>query len=266
MPTSTSNTVISQDGTRIAYDVSGSGPSLVLVAGALGTKDSPWSRKFAAEFAKDFRVINYDRRGRGASSDTGPYSVEREVEDLAAICRVAGDAPIVVGLSSGAALALEAAARGVPIGRLVAFEAPYMVGDHFLPRHATYESEIGGYIARNDRDGAVKHFMRVVGVPGFVLAIMRLLPMWKELRKAAHTLPYDAAIMSGFGIPSTRLSQIRVPTLIVGGGSSPASLRAAVRAVAEVVPNAAFVEIPKQSHAIKAAALSPVVRQFAQAS
>ena len=267
MPASTSGTVISKDGTRIAYEVSGSGPTtLVLVAGAMGTKDSPWSRKFAAEFAKNFRVINYDRRGRGGSTDATTYSVEKEVEDLAAIARFAGGSPIVVGLSSGAALALEAAARGVPIGRLVAFEAPYMVGSHFLPRHASYESDISGYIARGDRDGAVKHFMRVVGVPGFFLAIMRLLPMWKELRKAAHTLPYDAAIMNGFGVPSTRLAQIRAPTLVVGGGKSPASLKAAVRAVAEAVPGAAFVEIPKQSHAIQAAALSPVVRQFAQAS
>ena len=163
MQSPTSGMVVSKDGTRIAYEASGSGPTVVIVAGALGYKDFPYLRKFAAEFAKDFRVVSYDRRGRGESSDTQPYSVDKEIEDLAAVCREAGDSPIVLGISSGAALALEAAARGVPMGRLVAFEAPYMVGEYRRPAHARYESDVRGFIAREDRDGALKLFMRTVG-------------------------------------------------------------------------------------------------------
>ncbi|MDQ3997312.1 MAG: alpha/beta hydrolase [Gemmatimonadota bacterium] len=262
----TSGTVVSNDGTRIAYEISGNGPTLVVVAGALGYKDFPYLRSFAAAFAKDFRVVAYDRRGRGGSSDTLPYSVEKEIDDLAAVCREAGDSPIVLGIASGAALALEGAARGVPMGQLVAFEAPYITSEHRKPSHAHYESEVSGFIARGDRDGALKLFMRSVGLPSFVVAIMRLMPFWKKLRPAAHTLPYDAAIMNGFELPSTRLGAIRVPAVVVGGGKSPAALKAAVRAVGDAVPGAQVVEIPKQSHAVKAHALSRVVQRFARAS
>ena len=262
----TSGTVASGDGTRIAFETSGTGPPLVLVAGALGFKEFSYLRKFAAEFAKSFRVFSYDRRGRGGSTDTKPYSVDKEVDDLAAVCREAGGPPIVVGISSGAALALEAATRGVQMNHLVAYEAPYMIGSHRRPEHARYEADLTNLLARNDRDGAVKLFMRTVGVPGFLLAIMRIMPFWKDFRRVAHTLPYDAAVMGGFELPASRLGRIRVPTLVVGGGKSPPNLKAAVRAVADAVPDAQLEEIPKQSHAIKASALVPVVRRFVQES
>ena len=145
----------------------------------------------------------------------------------------------------------------------VAFEPPYMVGGHRRPNHARYESDVTTLVDRNDRDGAVRLFMRTVGVPAFVLPIMRIMPMWKHLRRVAHTLPYDAAIMRGFELPGSRLAGIRVPTLIVGGAKSPASLKAAARAVAESIPRARFAELPKQSHNVSASALSPVVREFA---
>lgn len=262
MASTKNGTVVSQDGTRIAYEISGTGPTVVVVAGAMGYKDFPYLKKFAAEFAKSFRVVMYDRRGRGESTDTKPFSVQKEIEDLAAVCREAGESPIVLGISSGAALALEAAAQGVPMGKLVAFEAPYMVGSHRKPEHARYESEVKGLVARGDRDGAVKLFMRTVGLPAFVVAVMRFLPFWKDLKKVAHTLPYDAAAMNGFELPA-RLKTIRVPTLVVAGGKSPAALRDAVRAVGQAVRGSQVVEIPKQSHAIKAEALSPVVQRFA---
>jgi pimeloyl-ACP methyl ester carboxylesterase len=257
--------VESTDGTRIAFEASGQGPALVLVAGALGYKAFPYLQKFAAEFAKQFRVFAYDRRGRGDSGDTQPYSIDKEIDDLAAVCQAAGGQPIVLGISSGAALALEAGARGAPMSRLVAFEAPYMVGSHRKPEHARFETELSHLIARDERDAAVKLFMRTVGVPAFFVAIMRILPFWKDLRRVAHTLPYDAAVMRRFELPAVRLSGIRVPTLVVGGGKSPTSLKAAVRAVAQAVPGSQFSEIPGQSHAIKASALAPVVRRFVEA-
>lgn len=259
----TTGTVVSNDGTRIAFETSGSGPALVLVAGALGYKDFAYLRKLAAEFAKAFRVFSYDRRGRGGSTDTRPYSVDKEIDDLAAVCQAAGGRPIVVGISSGAALALEAAARGVPMSHLIAFEAPYMVGSHRKPEHARYEADVTSLIARDDREGAVKLFMRTVGVPAFFVALMRFLPFWKDFRRVAHTLPYDAAVMNGFELPASRLDRIGVPTVAAGGGKSPASLKAAVRAVAAAVPDAELVEIPGQSHAIKPSALASVVRHLA---
>ena len=254
---------VSKDGTRIAYDVTGKGPTLVIVAGALGYRDFPYLRAFTAEFAKDFRVVNYDRRGRGGSGDTQPYTVDKEIDDLDAVIRAAGEPAFVLGTSSGAALALEAAARGVPMEGLVAFEPPYMIGEHRQPNHVRYESDVRAYIARGDRAGAVTLFMRTVGVPRFFVTLMRLMPVWKKLVPVAHTLPYDASIMNNFDLPVSRLRTIRVPTLVVGGGKSPASLKAAVRAVGESIRGARVVEVPKQSHAIKGAALAPIVREFA---
>lgn len=257
---------VSNDRTRIAYDVAGEGPTLVIVAGALGYRDFPYLRAFAAELAKDFRVVSYDRRGRGGSGDTQPFAPDKEIDDLDAVIRAGGDPAFVLGTSSGAALALEAAARGVPMEGVVAFEPPYMIGHHRQPNHARYESDVRGYIARGDRAGAVTLFMRTVGLPRFFVAIMRLMPIWKKLLPVAHTLPYDASIMNDFELPASRLRAIRVPTLVVGGGKSPASLKAAVRAVGETIPGARVAEVPKQTHAIKAAALAPFVREFVFAS
>jgi len=109
---------ISKDGTTIAFDRSGDGPPVILVTGALGFRSHAIMADLAAALAAHFTVINYDRRGRGDSGDTSPYAVEREVEDLDALITAAGGSASVYGTSSGAALALEAAASGLPITKL----------------------------------------------------------------------------------------------------------------------------------------------------
>src|SRR5690348_8599709 len=100
-------TVTSKDGTKIAYERSGSGPALILVDGALCSREFGPSPKLAPLLAKHFTVIAYDRRGRGASGDVKPYAKEREVEDLEALIGAAGGKAFLLGLSSGAALVLE---------------------------------------------------------------------------------------------------------------------------------------------------------------
>jgi len=253
--------VQSKDGTRIAYERVGSGPNLVLVAGALGSKDISFMRAYAKTLSSHFTVINYDRRGRGESGDTQPFSVQREVEDIDALVRAVGPSH-VFGMSSGAALALETAAAGVPMLSVIAFEPPYMVGGHRKPQHAAYEAQVRALIAEGRRDDALKLFMRVVGVPSFMVAIMRILPMWKKLRSTAHTLPYDAAAMMGFDPPVQRLAQIRVPTLTAYGEKSPAALQDSTRLVAQTIPGAELRSLPKQSHNLKPAAILPVLVEF----
>src|ERR1700752_2671894 len=117
------NTVTSKDGTMIAYSQVGQGPTLILVDGALCYRQFGPSQDLAAKLASHFTVITYDRRGRGESGDTRPYAVEREVEDLDALIQAAGGSAFVVGISSGAALALEAANRGLAITKLALYEA-----------------------------------------------------------------------------------------------------------------------------------------------
>src|SRR5437773_6431360 len=138
--------VTSADGTRIAYETAGQGDWLVLVWGALGVRSSPFAKAMRDELAKSFRVIDYDRRGRGESGDTKPYAVAREVEDLRAVCEAAGGSPYVWATSSGAALALEAAASGVPMRMLAAHEPPYMVGNPKDAPDPDYEQKLNDLI------------------------------------------------------------------------------------------------------------------------
>jgi pimeloyl-ACP methyl ester carboxylesterase len=249
----------SKDGTRLAYDRLGQGPPLVIVNGALSVRTFVFARKMAEEFAKSFTVYNYDRRGRGDSTDHMDYSVQKEVEDVAAVCAAAGGKPFVVGFSSGAALALEAAAAGVPMASLVAYEPPYTAADPDGKTDPAFRQRLDDLVAEGDRDGAVSYFMRTVGVPGIGIAIMKLLPMWKVMRSVANTLPYDARVMDGFAVPTQRLAKIKVPTLVASGAKTAPSLKIGAKAAADAVPNARHVVVPKANHGVKPALMAPVL-------
>ncbi|MFA5943418.1 MAG: alpha/beta hydrolase [Candidatus Thermoplasmatota archaeon] len=251
--------VTSKDGTQIGYDKLGQGPPLVIVNGALSVRTFVFARKMAEAIAQQFTVYNYDRRGRGDSSDTQPYSVQREVEDVAAVCKAAGGKPLVVGFSSGAALAIEAAASGVPMAGLFAYEPPYVGVDPADKTDPEFRQKLDTFIAAGKRDEAVAFFMRTVGVPGFGVAIMKLLPMWKVMRGVAHTLPYDARVMDGFKLPDNRLALVKIPTVLAAGAKTTPALKAGVLAASNAVPKARHVLVPKANHGIKPAALVPVL-------
>lgn len=253
----------SKDGTRLAYDKLGSGPPLVIVNGALSVRTFVFARKMAEEFAKSFTVYNYDRRGRGESGDTKPYSVRKEIEDVAAMVKVAGGKPYVVGFSSGAALALEAAAANVPMAGLYAYEPPYVRADPAEAADFDYQRTVEGFVAKDDRKGAVSYFMRFVGVPGVGVAVMKLMPMWKVMLGVAHTLPYDARVMDGFKVPGGRFAKITVPTVVGAGEKTPAPLKLGARAAADAVPKAKHDVVAKSNHGVKPKAMLPVlVREF----
>jgi pimeloyl-ACP methyl ester carboxylesterase len=250
--------VASKDGTRIAYSVSGSGPRLVVVSGAMGHRALSFARQMTEGLSQRFTVVDYDRRGRGESGDAQPYAVAREVEDLAAVVAGPGQGDChVVGLSSGAALALEAAASGVPMKGLVAYEPPYMVGsDPTGKPDADYLQKMQALVAAGKRDEAVSYFMRTVGVPGPMLFVMRLMPFWKDAKAVAHTLPYDGAVMGDFSLPAARLKKVRAPTVLMNGSKSPRTLQEGTAAAAAAIPGARHVVLPKQTHAVKPAALA----------
>src|SRR3989442_7337016 len=137
--------VLSKDGTDIAFEQFGEGQPLILIVGAFNDRST--GAPLAAQLAPHFSVFTYDRRGRGESGDTAPYAVEREIEDLAALIAEAGGAAAVFGYSSGANLALQAAASGLPITKLALYEAPYLVDDdgqqpRARPNHAAQLSEL----------------------------------------------------------------------------------------------------------------------------
>ena len=259
------STTTSSDGTTITFECIGSGPPVVLVDGALCYRDSGPSRPLATELSRHFSVYTYDRRGRGESTDTPPYAVEREVDDIAAVVKEAGGAASVYGISSGAALALEAANAGCGIDKLALYEAPFIVDSTHAPVSASYVEAIST-LASTDPSGAVKAFLRQVGVPGFGIAMMRLMPVWSKLKGVAHTLPYDTALtapfQTGAPLPSEQWASITVPTLVVAGSKSPAWMHNAQRAVADVVPGATFAVLEGQNHMVKAPALAPMLTTF----
>ncbi|HEU4947268.1 MAG TPA: alpha/beta hydrolase [Kribbella sp.] len=261
------NKVISADGTPIAYDRSGQGPAVILVDGALCSRAQGPMPDLAARLAPEFTVYHYDRRGRGDSGDTAPYAVEREVEDLAAMIEEAGGTACVYGSSSGAALALAAAAAGLPISRVAAFEAPFVVDDSRDRFPRTWIADLSELAASDRRGEAVTYFMtKGIGLPGFVVTMMKLMPAWKQLKAVAHTLPYDATVLGDncFGEPldASQWKAVSTPVLVVGGGKSPQWMRTSVKALADAVPGATHREIPGQNHMIKATAIAPVLREF----
>ena len=203
----TMSTVISKDGTRIVCERSGRGPALIVVDGALCSRAFGPSQKLATLLAPHFTVYRYDRRGRGESGDGPSYAPAREIEDLAALVEHAGGSAALVGLSSGAALSLEAAASGLPLTGVVAYEPPY-VDDAGTRGGEAFETRLRAFIANGNRGGAVRYFMRdMVGAPAPVVFVMRFVPgVWPKLKAVAHTLPYDAALMSAFRIPRQRFA------------------------------------------------------------
>ena len=263
----TVHTVTSRDGTTIAFDRVGDGPPLVLVDGALCYRASGPSGPLAAQLADQFTVYTYDRRGRGDSTNTLPYSVDREVEDLAAVLTEAGGSAAVYGISSGAALALEAARQGLPIDKLALYEAPFIVDDSRAAVPQDYVAALDHLVAADRRGDAVKHFMRKgVQIPAVFVALMRVMPAWSKLTGIAHTLPYDTALTApyqkGTPLPQDRWACVRAATLVIGGGKSPEWMRNATRALADAVPGAAHAVLDGQTHMVKPTVLAPVLRTF----
>jgi pimeloyl-ACP methyl ester carboxylesterase len=237
-------TAISRDGTKLAYDKVGQGPALLLVAGAFSYRKFPGQVQLANLLSESFTVYNYDRRGRGDSGDTQPYDIAREIEDIEAMIDEAGGSAHVWGLSSGAVLALQAAARGVNITKLALHEPPFVVeaADRKPPQN--FVIHITELIAANRRAEAIKYFMtKGMGAPSFIVTLMRIMPgVWSRLMAVAHTLPYDAALLDGYmegkSLPTTLWSTVTMPTLVLEGTESPAALRHGAQALAAVLPNA----------------------------
>jgi pimeloyl-ACP methyl ester carboxylesterase len=260
----TTNTVISKDGTPIVYEKVGSGPALILVDGALCYRDFGPARLLSAALADKYSVYIYDRRGRGESGDIQPYAVEREIEDLQMLVDVAGGNAYVMGQSSGAGLALAAAASGVPMRRLAVYEAPFVGLREIKGKKVDYLRELKKLIAKGDEGGAVAFFLvKMVGAPAFVPLMMRLKPkIWKQLTAVAHTLPYDATVMDGFELPTVELAKVKVPTLVMGGSKSPANMLAAVHAVADAVKGSQHRILDGQTHQVSEKTLAPVLTEF----
>lgn len=261
-------TVTSKDGSRIAYDRHGSGPQVILVGGALSYRKYKKMEELAKLLAERCTVINYDRRGRGDSTEVKPFALEREIEDIAALIEAERGSASLWGWSSGGALALRAASAGVVVERVSVYEVPFMVTPEAKRPTRDYGERLDELVVAGDRSGAVKHFMRnAIGIPAPFVALMRLMPMWKGIEATALTLPYDWAAlgkhtMYGAPLNAEEWASVEVSTLVAYGAKSPAVLQDGSRALAEALPNAALRELKGVSHNLKMNVLAPVLAEF----
>ena len=256
-------TVKSADGTVIAFDRVGFGPPLVVTLGAFCDR---MTFVPPSDLAARFTVVTWDRRGRGGSGDTAPYSPDLEVADLLAVVEASSDGTgagaFVYGHSSGAALALRAAWSGVPMARLVAYEAPFIIpGTREVPTDPS--GTITRLVEAGRRGEAVRYWMAdVVGLPAQMVEGMEGAPFWTGLEAMTHTLPYDLALTAYQGVPADLLARLSLPVLVLGGANSPNWFRQSVEATSAAIPGARLVWLEGQDHGAPPEVLTPVLTEF----
>jgi pimeloyl-ACP methyl ester carboxylesterase len=261
-------TVTSKDGTKIAFDKVGAGPVVILVNGAMVHRSSnPTMAQLAELLGEHFTVYNYDRRGRGESGDTKPFTKAREIEDIQALVEDAGGQAMIFGISSGGAVTLEATASILGITRAVVYEVPFIVdnGRQPLPDYAERSTRL---VEEGKLNELVEYWvMEVVGIPAeYVAGMKQDQNMWGGMLTLAPTIPYDAAFvgefMRGNPLPTDHWANLKVPVLVADGGASDAWMGHAADALASVLPHASRQVLKDQTHAVDPNVLAPVLIEF----
>ncbi|HLX88191.1 MAG TPA: alpha/beta hydrolase [Acidimicrobiales bacterium] len=251
--------VVSRDGTPIAFEVVGSGPPLVIVVGAFS--DHARGGPLAQSLTSQLTVYTYDRRGRGASGDTRPYAVEREIEDLDAIIAAAGGSAFVFGYSSGAVLAIEAAAAGSRVTKLAVYDVPLKADGPLwnIDRAAELERLVGA----GRRGDAVEYFQeQMMGMPAAVVAQLRAGPGRPSLEAMAPSLVYDARLVGDGALPLDAVRALAMPTLALGGLASAPFMAATAEAIGQLAPGGASRLLVGQSHDLDPEVLGPILAEF----
>ena len=215
-------------------------------------------------FSSFATVLNVDRRGRGASGDTPPYSLKREFDDLAAIIEAAGGGVTLYGHSSGAGLALRAAAHGLPVTRLILHEPPFGADDAESTTAA--KALAGSVVAALDAGrgaDAIEVFMTAAGLPPDAVSAMCEDP---RLVAMAHTMRYDIEVMgemvTGGTLPEDEVRAIEVPTLVLAGDASPAFFRDTAARIAGILRDGRLQILPGEGHEPTPEVVAAAVRGF----
>ncbi|WP_196073368.1 alpha/beta fold hydrolase [Nakamurella alba] len=262
------STVTSTDGTAIALETHGpaGAPTVIGVHGATAYRGILNTAGDLAD-ATGLRTISYDRRGRGESGDTLPYAVEREIEDIAAIVDLAPEGAWLLGESSGAVLALEAALAGVPVRGVIAYEPPFVVDAGRPSVPADYVQRIDAHIAAGRRLDAFKQFsLEGVGMPAEMVEGIAEGPWWPLVEPVAHTLAYDGRIMRdtmrGSASPLARYAAVPVPVLVLAGAESWPFVHSAAQALAAVLPAGELELLPGADHQLQPATVAGPIAAF----
>jgi pimeloyl-ACP methyl ester carboxylesterase len=258
-------TVTSKDGAKISYDIKGKGPAVILVAGATQHRAIDEQTPIMAEMLSDrFTIINYDRRGRGESTDGGKYAVAREIEDIAALIEAAGGSAALYGMSSGCVLALEAAAALPNVTKVFGYEPPVDPEEKEANARKGL-AEMEALAAKGQGAAMMEKFMGEVGMPPDQLEGFKQSPGWPAYASVGHTLAYDYRIMAeaivGDRLPE-RWKNIRVPVMIANGDASYGFMGPGADYVARAIPGAKRQTLPGQSHEVDPKVLVPVLTEF----
>lgn len=239
---------------NIAFDRLGEGSPIIVVLGAFNTRTT--GAALADALATRHTVINYDRRGRGDSGDSEPYAVEREIEDLDGLIQQVGGSAAVFGFSSGAALALAAAAHGLAITRLALFDLPLTVEPPAT--QIDHVAALDALVRAGRRGDAVEYFQRdVVGIPKPVVEQMRNAPFRPALEAIAHTLVYDMTILGDGQLKVERARAVRAPTLAIAAGQAPPFMRETAHALSRVMPDCRALVLEQATHDLVPDLLAP---------
>jgi len=209
------DTVTSADGTKIAFERTGSGPPLVLVHGQVDIH-SFWEMKgVRPAFAEHFTVYSLDRRGHGASADAPEYHLEREAEDVAAVVDATDGPAVLLGHSGGAIYALEAALRTTNLRKLILNQPPMRVGDH-EPYPEEIDNELKKLLEVGKNEEALIFFLQEVAqdTPEEIETV-RSKPFWKDMMKAAYTLPRESEAIAGYTFDTAQFETLYLPTLLL---------------------------------------------------
>jgi len=243
----------------IAFDQLGEGSPIILVLGAFNTRSV--GAPLAAALARKHTVINYDRRGRGESGDSAPYAVEREIEDLDMLVQHVGGAAALFGFSSGAALALAAAAHGLSITKLALFDLPLHVERPVNP--VDHRAALDALVREGRRGDAVEYFQRqMVGIPEPMVVELRNAPFRPALEAMAHTLVYEATILGDGQLPLDKARSVRAPTLALAAGAAPPFMRETAEALARAMPDGRALVLEGATHDLVPDVIAPPLLRF----
>jgi pimeloyl-ACP methyl ester carboxylesterase len=259
MEHTTSATVTSTDGTVIAYERTGQGPALILIDAAGHYREFTSFAGLIYLLAPRFTVYHYDRRGRGRSTDTLPYAVEREVDDLAALINEAGESASLYAFSSGGLLALHAAATGLPISRMALLEPP-IERDEDRSAQRAFTTELANLVAAGQPENAVEFYLTSIGVPDDIVEDMRGSASWSAMASVAPTLVYDSLISEATSFDL--LTSVTLPTLVLDSEGSSDDLIGMAATVAGALPNGSHRSLAGEWHGVSDEVLAPVLIDF----
>lgn len=255
----------SKDGTHIAFDKSGEGPALIIVSGALSYREMDEDRKLVSALSKDFTVYVYDRRGRGKSTDTEPYSVESEIEDIEGLIKDAGGSAYLFGVSSGAALSLLAASKlgKAKVPKLALYEPPYGTdSEKDKKEYAEQWKRVTELISTGRPGDAATFFFKSIGIPPEALENIQKSPQWPLMKGIEHTLAYDFAVLNDGAIPVDAAKKATMPALVMNGDKSFDFMSAAAKNLSKTMPNVQWKTLKDQAHQASAGILAPILTEF----